>query len=181
MKKTLLILVVFYLGIIFSGCPDGTTTYKTIKSVRGVLFSFNEFGVFPETDNFNRNELGVSVYPDSISESYEIAQTFSLVNNAYAMENPNKIIYTNAIDSINVFTIYDFDEEHPAGSNVNDILLSLDSMGDTERVNIDELSAEYHSFKFSAIPQNDTLQFEITGRITNEPVFTVKTELVILD
>lgn len=182
MKKILIIFFVFCLGCILSSCPgDISTTYKTIKSVNVLLFSFNEYGIYPHLESFNKNELGIGVFPDSMSESYEIAQSFSLISSAYAMENPNQIIYTNAIDSINVFTIYDFDEEHPAGSNVNDILLFLDSMGDTKTLNINELSSISHYFKFSAIPQNDSLQFEISGRITNEEDFNLKTELVVLD
>jgi hypothetical protein len=182
MKKIFVIFLVIGLGCILSSCPgELSTTYKTIKSVNVLLFSFNEVGIYPHLEEFNKNELGIGVYPDSISEYYEIAQSFSLVNSATARSNPNQIIYTNAIDSINVFTIYDFDEAHPAGSNINDILLFLDTRGNTTDLNINELSSEYHSFKFSAIPQNDSLQFEISGRIINEKSFNLKTELVVLD
>jgi len=79
-----------------------------------------------------------------------------------------------------VFTILDFDEDHPAGSNVNDILLFLDSVDDTKKFNVSKLSEIYHHLKFSAIPQNDSLQFEIIGRITDKGEFKDTTELVIL-
>lgn len=182
MKKIFNLLLIFCLGCILSSCPgDISVTYITIKSVNVFLFTFDKNGVYPHLENFNKNELGIGVYSDSISESNEIAQSFSLVSSAYAMQDPTRIISTNAIDSINVFTIYDFDEQHLAGSNVNDILLFLDPMGGTKRLNINELSSDSHVFKFSAIPQNDSLQFEISGRITNEKNFNQKTKLIILN
>ncbi len=97
------------------------------------------------------------------------------------MEDPNEIYYTNTIDSLNFITLYYFDSQHPAGSNINDILLFLDGMGKTREVEISSLSDIAHFFKFSVIPQNDSLQFEISGRITGEHNFSEKTELVILN
>ena len=181
LKKTFAIILAFCIGGIIAGCPGKiTNTYITIKSAYVLLYSFNEYGVYPYTEEFNKNELGIGVWSNSFSESVDVVQAGLFSNSAYAMENPNKIIYTNAIDSINVFTIYDFDEKHPAGSNVNDILLYLDSMGKTKEVDINKLSSIDHNFKFSAIPENDSLQFIVTGRITNEGEFNLKTELVIL-
>lgn len=181
MKKALVILFFFGLSIIFPGCPKGTITYVTIKTVRGIVFSFNEHGVFPNTDNFNRSEIGIGIYPDSVFRSYDLAHTFSLINQVYAMENPNEMIFTNAIESLNVVTLYAFDDEHPAGSNVNDILLLLNDFGNTYNVKVDSLSLWRYDLKFAIPPQNDSLQFEITGRITNESDFKVKTQLVVLE
>jgi hypothetical protein len=181
-KKVLLIIFAFCLAFIFSGCPrDVSITYRTIKSVRVMLLSFDENGVFAYTDHFDRNELGIGIYPDSISESYELARSFSVINKAYAMEDPTQIIYTNIIESVNVTSVYDFDAEHPAGSNINDILLLLDDRGNTEETDINALSMEWYNLKFSVPPQNDSLQFKITGKITGEKEFDLKTELVILD
>jgi len=146
-----------------------------------MLFSFDENGVFPYTDHFDPNELGIGIYPDSISESYELARSFSAINKVYAMKDPTQIAYTNSIESVNVITIYSFDAEHPAGSNVNDILLLLDDRGNTEETDINALSMEWYNLKFSVPPQNDSLQFEITGKITGDKEFDLKTELVILD
>jgi hypothetical protein len=182
MKKILIIFFVFGLACVLTSCPgEFSTTYKTIKSANVLLFSFNEHGIFPHLENFNKNELGIGVYPDSIFERYEVAQSHAIINSAYAMENPHEIVYTNAIDSINVVTVYDFDEEHPAGSNVNDILLFLNNMGETKELNINELSAEYHHFKFSKAPKNDSLQFEVSGRIIDEANFKLKTKLEIVN
>ena len=179
-KKTTIVLIISIMSVL-SGCLTGVTvTYKTIKTAKVLLFSFDKNGIFPYLEQFNKNELGISVTPDSIFDSHEIAQSFSFGSSAYAMQDPTQIIYTNAIDSIHVYTLYDFDPEHPAGSNVNDILLFINSMGDTQKLNIHELKSEYHFFKFSAIPQNDSLQFEISGRITNENSFNIKTKLVII-
>lgn len=181
MKKLTSLIIILLIGLMFTGCPQGSVTWKTIKTVRVMLFSFDKNGIYPYLEDFNKNELGISVYADSLSETVEYAQSFSFGNKAFAMEDPNKIYYTNNIDSLNFITLYDFDADHLAGSNINDILLFLDGMGKTHEVEISSLSDVTHFFKFSAIPQNDSLQFEITGRITGENNFSEKTELVILD
>jgi hypothetical protein len=180
MKKLISLIIVLLTGLMFTGCPQGSVTWKTIKSVRVMLFSFDGNGIYPYLEKFNKNELGILVNADSLSETVEYAQSISFGNMAFAMKNPNEIYYTNTIDSLNFITLYDFDAQHPAGSNINDILLFLDYMGKTREVEISSLSDVTHYFKFSAVPQNDSLQFEITGRITGENNFSEKTELVIL-
>jgi hypothetical protein len=181
MKKLISLIILLLTGLIFTGCPPGSVTWKTIKTVRVKLFSFDKNGIYPYLEDFTKNELGISVYADSLSETVEYAQSFSFGNKAFAMENPNKIYYTNTIDSLNIITLYDFDADHLAGSNVNDILLFLDGMGKIHKVEIKSLSDVSHFFKFSTFPQNDSLQFEITGRITEEGKFIKRTELVILN
>lgn len=180
-KYKISILVIF--SFLLTGCPpdDGITTYKTIKSVRALLYSFDKNGIYPYLEEFNPEQLGIGVYPDSISTRTELATSFSFGNYAYARSNPNETIYLNAIDSLNVFTIYDFDENHPAGSNINDILFYLDGMGQTSELNINDLFSISHSLKFSTIPKNDSLKFKVTGRITEEGVFSKETDLVVLE
>lgn len=181
MKKLIKIVIIFSIGFILSSCPpEPSTTFITIKRVRVLLFSFDKNGIFPHLDEFNKNELGIGIVPDSVSEYTEFAQTLSLGNNAFARSNPNIRTYTNAIDSINIFTLYDFDTNHPAGSSINDILLHLDTMGKTTEIEINKLSTTELFLKFSAIPKNDSLQFIIIGRITDLGKFIAKTELVVL-
>ena len=180
MKKLTSFIILFFLGCIFSSCPrEASTTYKTIKTVHVLLFSFDKNGMFPYLDDFNKNELGIGIYPDSVSERVEVAQSFPLGNEVYAMADPHQIIYTNAIESLNVITLCDFDTNHPAGSNMNDILLILNGMGKTTKININDLSSQELYLKFASTPQNDSLQFQITGKITDEGDFTAKTELII--
>lgn len=181
MKKLFSLLIIFLIGFILSGCPGTSVTYYTIISVKVLLFSFDKNGIYPYLEKFNMNELGIAVYADSLSETTEYAQALSVGNKAFAMENPNKVVYTNTIDSLNIITLYDFDAGHQTNSNVNDILLSLDYMGNTKKVDINSLSDIDIHLKFSAIPQNDTIQFQVSGRITGERNFIKKTELVVFN
>ena len=182
MKKLILILLLSYFGCLIPGCRKITYTYRTIKSALVLFYSFNEHGIFPYTESYNKNELGIGVFadPETYKDELDIAQFSPNYSTLCAMENPHKIIWTNTIDSINVYTVYDFDENHPAGSKVNDILLCISSMGETSTCIINELSDISHYFKFSVTPTGDSLQFEIRGRITGEHSFDQKTDLVII-
>jgi len=181
MKKLITITIIIFIGFIFAGCPpEMSTTFITIKSVRVMFFSFDKNGIFPYMDEYNKNELGIGIVPDSVSERVELAQAFSFGKSAYARSNPNTRTYTNAIDSINIFTLYDFDNNHPAGSKINDILLHLNTLGETAEIEINNLSTTMLFLKFTTVPNNDSLQFRITGRITDVRKFIADTELVVL-
>lgn len=182
MKKLTFVLLVYFSGIIISCCSDdGTIAYNTVETANVLLFSFDENGIFPYLDEFNPKELGIGVYADSLTTRVEMASNFSTMDKAYACSDPNQVYYTNAIDSINVFTLYDFDENHPAGSNINDILLYLDDFGNTYESDINQTSSIIHNFKFSVEPQNDSLQFKISGRITGKGDFIKTTNLIVLE
>ncbi|MDN3593740.1 hypothetical protein [Zunongwangia endophytica] len=100
----------------------------------------------------------------------------------YGRSDPNEYVQTNQIDSVNIFTVYDFNENYPAGSNVNEMLLFLDHMGETSPIeDLNEQKFISLSLKFSEIPSYDTLQFRVTGRISDEGIFEENTKLVILD
>ncbi len=183
MKKLSFVLFLYFFGSILTCCTtEKVITYETIETAKVSLFSFGENGLFPYYDEYNPNELGIGIYGDSTSIRKEIAQHISNMDRVYAMSDIDEHYYTNTIDSLNVYTVYDLDSDHPAGSNVNDILLYLDGMyGETSEININEASSQMHNFKFSTIPQNDSIQFEISGRITNKGNFSKKTELIIFD
>lgn len=172
MKK--ITLTIFALITIISCCPnDGELQIITIETARPLLFSFDENGIFPHLDEFNPNELGIGVYQDSITTRIEMPEGCS--------GGRNDQMYTNTIDSLNVRTLFDFDDNHLAGSNVNDILFFLDNLGETFEVPVNSTSSIISNFKFSVVPQNDSLQFEVTGRITDKGPFIERTELVILE
>lgn len=182
MKKIQFALIIYFFGSIISCCSDdGSITYKTIKSVHVNLFSFDENGIFPYFDEFNPNELGMAISADSISSQVASSKPLSNMDTAYACDDPNVVYYTNTIDSLNIVTVYDFDNNHLAGSLVNDLLLYVDNFGITSTINVQETEAIFHFYKFSKIPENDSLQFKISGRITNEGFFEKTTNLVILE
>lgn len=182
MKKLPFIIFIYFFGVVISCCSDdGTITYRTIETANVLLFSFDENGIFPYTEDYNPDELGIGIYADSLSTRTEMASNFSSTDKMYACSDPNETIYTNTIDLLNVITVYDFDNNHPAGSNVNDILFDLNSFGETSEITIGERASILHNYKFSEIPQNDSLQFQISGRIVTKGNFTKTTELIILN
>ncbi len=174
-----------YLIVFLQSCcrHEGfTTIYRTIESARGLFYSYNEHGIYPYLEVFDRNELGFSIGPDSVSRTIEVSQLLPpMINSALACQNPKEIINVNFIDSVNVFTKYNFNEEYQAGSNINDLLLPLDIYENpTYGIDINQLQFFHQYFKFSAVPSADSMQFVITGRITDKGIFQYETELTVL-
>ena len=159
------------------GCADSLdesdiTTYKSIKSVEALLYSFDENGDGPIYSEFDIERIGMSVYPDSTVTEFE------------ARVKPDVISYTNFFDSLNFFTVHYFDDEHPAGSNINDLLLVLFPSDNDQMLEVQfagGLTTKGNDFKLNALPQNDSLQFIVSGRIIGEGTFSEKTQLVILN
>jgi hypothetical protein len=183
-KLTSFLLIQFLLFVSSCICPNGggSTTYITIHHARGLLYSFDENGIFPYLDEINRNELGISVLPDSTTERVEFAQNISIGDQLYACEDPNEIEYVNSIDSLNIFTKYKFDDNHPALSKVNDILRPININGEILLIgDIGTLNFTDQHLKFIQSPIYDTLQFEITGRIVGAGSFKVLTNLLVLN
>jgi hypothetical protein len=170
MKKIILFTLTL---IIINSCCTGEEdlSINTIESVQGFLYSYDENGIYPYFDEFNPNELGIGVTADSITNRFEMNDGCGSTN----------FIYTNYIDSLNVITIYDFNDNFLAGSNVNELLLGQDGLGATFSTEVNNNSSVSHTYKFSAVPENDSLQFIISGRITNKGNFIKLTDLIIID
>lgn len=187
MKKLFALFIIYFCTILqscffFNPCENEFTTYfRTIESVRGLFYSYDENGIYPYLDEYNRQELGIVVIEDSITERIEISQlNTSLANSAFACEE-NEIVFENKIDSINIFTKYAFDDEYLEGNNINALLEPLDAFENpTSGVDVYTLSFVYQHFKFARSPKFDTMQFIITGNIQTKGAFSVETPLVIL-
>ena len=170
MKKIALFMLTFI--SIYSCCTgDEDVSIDTIESAKGFIYSYDQNGIYPYFDEFNPNELWIGVIGDSITNRFEMNDGCG----------PTEIINTNSIDSLNVISIFDFNDNYPAGSNVNDLLLGQDGLGGTFTTEVNNNSSVSHIYKFSAVPENDSLQFIITGRITNKGNFTSITDLIIID
>jgi hypothetical protein len=165
-------------------CPSGggSTTYITIHSVGGSIYSFDENGMSLYNVEIDRERLGIYIYPDSTDQRVEFAQSVVVGNQIYACEDNHYIEYTNSIESINFFTVFDFDNNHPASTNINNILQPGYNYGaildvfDVNSMNFTDLH-----FKFVQPPTYDTLQFEITGRLVGGKDFKILTDMIILE
>ncbi len=184
MKKFTVLILIHLIAILQSCCGnvEFTTYFITIERVRGLFYSFDENGIFPYLDEFNRNELGVTITADSTTERIEISHLIRpFINSAFACQDPTETIFENEIVSINVFSKYPFDDEFMGGDKVNDILEPLDILGQTTSgIDINRLSFISQQLKFSRIPKYDSMQFIITGIIQQKGTFSFETELVIL-
>ena len=90
---------------------------------------------------------------------------------------PHKpLVYHNHHSSTPIFQSYLVN----ISEYLNDILLYLDGMGETFAINVNQVSSISNYFKFSAAPQYDSLQFKISGRITEKENFVKTTALIVL-
>ena len=161
-------------------CPKVNETFITVEimSVEGIVFGFNENGIFPKFEEISRQEVGLSIRPDSTEETMsQIQMNFSFINPLYACQNPERIEYVDLIDSIQVYTMYDFDENHQEGSSVMDILLSMDINGNTSKFDPNDAFFDKY-FKFNEVPTNDSLQMRVTGSISNGEHFDFLTNKI---
>lgn len=169
---TWLLLMLASLGCTDSVDPMDYATYESIKTVAADLYSIDEDGNFPVYQNMNPDRLGIGIYPDSTVTERE------------ALIKPGFIDYVNYMESINFYTVYDFNMDHPSGSNINDILIVQLPDGDDqylEKPYNTSLVTKGSNFRLAAVPQNDSLQFRVTGRITDEGPFEENTPLIILN
>ncbi len=181
MKKLSLILLIYVATLITSCIPGKITTYQlTINSVGCMAFSFQDNGIFPYLEKINKEQLGISIIPDSISK--KIAQDgFDTGNKLYALDPSTEFVFTNHIEAINVVTLYDFNDKYPAMSNVNAILDPLDIMGNTHSVeDLSKLQFTEMHLKFNQPATSDTIQFEISGRIAGGEAFKIATNKLIV-
>lgn len=182
--KKIISLVAIYISMFVTSCfcPDkGSTTHVTIVSARAIFYSFDRNGVFPYYESYNRNELGISVLSDSVVKNVLLASAHYTGKDIIACEDPHKIIYENSIDSINVFTLYNFNEAYPASSNVNDLLVPMYVNNEVlPNFDINEIAFISQHFKFKVAPDYDTMQFLITGRIAGEGIFGVLSQMAVI-
>ncbi|RED92068.1 hypothetical protein [Marinoscillum furvescens] len=94
MKKFITLLALYGLDFMQSClCPDTefTMTYVTIERARGLFFSFDQHGIYPKLDDFDRTEHGISIMSDSTSERKEIYLLApTLINSALACQDPDR-------------------------------------------------------------------------------------------
>jgi len=177
--------IVFYCILLMLSCvcsDEGTTTIITIENAKTLLYSFDENGIFPYLEDFNREELGILVSEDSISSEVIAYSNFGIIKQGYACDKPNEIFYENTIDSINVVTIFDYNDQYASGDSfVSNLNYVSGFNGETTEIGnlLNDQRTEF-LFKFKEPPTKDTLQFRVTGRIIGIGNFELLTEQVIL-
>ncbi|AZQ43946.1 hypothetical protein [Nonlabens ponticola] len=183
MKKFSIILFIYFFGSIMSCCSNGgTITTITIESVYSELYFYEE----PEEDGRRINPeieelLAIIIDADSVSQEVDIVANFSNMDTAMACDDGDSFRVTNLIDSVQVFTIYDFDQNHPAGTSVNDILQKFGNPENVAGLQIIDLEDDFYRFKFLSQPQNDSIQFLIRCRITERGRTETNTQLIITE
>ncbi len=177
--------VLFYIITLVLSCicpNNGTTTKITIENAATLLYSFDENGIFPFLEEFNREELGILVAADSTTREIVALTNFGIIQSGYACDDPDERFYDNAIDSITVFTLFDYNNNYKSGDSfVSNLNYVSGFDGETFEINnlIDDQGIDF-LFKFKEPPTKDTLQFKVTGRIIDKGDFELYTKKIIL-
>lgn len=114
---------------------------------------------------------------DSDCTAFDPRALFS--QTAYATSCPTEISYRQQIENINIYSLMDFDDAHPAGTDLNDLF---------ERNDLAILSTEsnYYSrdtvhFLLFATPSSQMQQFVLEMELDNEAIYRDTTEVLWLD
>lgn len=180
--KRLTSLLSLYFVILLVGCiPERyTQTTETIKSVRATIFSYENYG-----NVLTRDQLSICIQSDTVIYSVKTAQRSYSSSSAFADEYEPSVIYANYIDSVDVYTVFDYDDNHLANSLVNDILSTGYYINDSTAFTgwVGQFYASYNinlNFKTSAT-SSDSVQFRIEGKLSDGVKFTTKTQLVVFN
>ena len=159
MKKFFLLALIVKSMVLFSSCirePElpNYVTAITIHSVRAFAATTME------------GELVIAITPDSTS--VEIIEEFP--------PGTPSIFMRNVIQNVNVYTVYDFNENYEASRNVIWIL-QLRTLPDEIPFDelIDRLEFVNATFEFTEQPTADVVQFEVTGRLSDTREFRIET------
>jgi hypothetical protein len=121
--------------------------------------------------------LHVSIFPDSISDYLEIVSSGSFAQSLSACDDNSQTFYNQTMDSLQVRTLYDLSSEFPAGAVINEVLSieSFQSLSSLDKRVGYEASGLV--LKLGLVPKNDTVQFSLTGRLSNNVKIMAKTSL----
>lgn len=179
--KRLTSLLSLYFVILLVGCiPERyTQTTETIKSVRAKIYSYENYGSV-----FTRDQLGISIQPDTVIYNVKTAYRSYSSSSAYADEPAWSTKYANYIDSVAVYTVFDYDANHLANSLVNDILTNGYYINDSSVFN--GLVGQYYASNIdlkllTALSESDSVQFRVEGKLSDGVKFTTKTQLVVFN
>ena len=164
MKKLFSFILIIQSVFLLSSClqkvPPYTITYVTIHSVKAVT-------------TYSDGKLAIVVFADSISREDKL-----FTPPAGMIELPPPILFRNLIEGVNIYTLYDFNENYEAQRNVNRILRLRPQCPDEiiYDENIDKLRFANEYFDFTEQATAEAVQFEVRGRLSDNPdEFVIRT------
>ncbi len=164
MKKITILVILLIPVVVGCICPDDTITRIEIYSVESAAYGYDTHDLNPEFENINRYFVGFSVFADSIIAS--VTENNQL--DPAACNNSNRVEYADQIDSLHVFTVFDYNDEFTAGDDLSSLVRL--QMRFRRHNNLFELESHrfiWEYFRFTNAPTNDSLQLRITGRVSN--------------
>lgn len=194
MKKLLTLATLYFVLMIASCIPDKyiSAYVRTVTGIDAKLTIYCDTCYSYTNDANGKQYLNVIITPKSYTQKIEATLRSKLNNTIYADEpSLPKIKYTNHIDSLAIFTLYDYDETHPANSLVNNILnyTKFYERGETPIGNLEyiEFTESYYYYGegniklkvTSSATSSDSVQFRITGRLSDGILFDTTTELLV--
>ncbi|MEQ8239028.1 MAG: hypothetical protein RIA69_07430 [Cyclobacteriaceae bacterium] len=124
-----------------------------------------------------KSDLHFSIFPDSISDYLEIVSSGSFTQSLMACDDNNHTFYNQTMDSLQVYTLYDLNSEFPAGAVINEVL----SIKSFQSLSYLDINVGYEAsgllLKLAVVPKSDTVQFLLTGRLSNNLKIMAKTSL----
>ena len=200
MKKTISLASLYLILFVGSCIPDrNISSYiRTITSIDAKLFLICDSCYFYYNTPFDENNkqyLNILLSPKSFTQKIE-ASLHSKLNNSLFANDPvlPKIIYTNHIDSLAIYTLYDYDETHPANTLINNILthkpdynIPATPIDSLESIEFNKYNEYYYGEGIvglkvtSPVTASDSVQFRVTGKLSDGVQFDTTTELMVFN
>jgi len=183
--KRLALSLLFSIGFVFPGCnggyPDCNCPESTYFDINGLDLHFSDVNAYPvvSTDSIEFSDFDLMTV-DYLVDYHVNLQTrqdwsFSLMNTANACSCPtggSKGSKTEKLTALSLITINDFDADHLAGSEINDL---LDYVGNRSEISsLASTLEEYISNQTGKILEEENLLLKLTKAPDSNTPFQVK-------
>ena len=194
MKKLFSILLFFFFGISFyqcldCNCPKVEKPYFNINGFTiDLIGGFNSVITTSKMDRYDLHGFRINFLVSYLAKVQKCDNQHYSINNLLACSciEPGYLgAKDEKIENIDIITIYDFDEKHPAGSSINEYI-STYQINDSSEVLSNfimksNLKRENIDFDFLKLPSIDytRFQFEIRLKVKDDEFYSVKSSEII--
>lgn len=125
LKIIFILIVISITQVLFDSCCDINTTYNITNFYINNIDNSGPTPIVTTNDTISENAYGIRVSLSTTYTQNTCVQPFVFVSNSYALACKQDYLLSNKIELFKIFTLNDYDLQHPAGSEVTDLFNGL--------------------------------------------------------